>query len=120
MVVIVILGLLVGIVGPNVYKRLEQGKTETTKAQLSQLENAIMTYQMMEKRFPGSLSDIATELQGEELPTDGWGKDFVYEPPSGGSKKFELYSCGPDGEMGTEDDIKLSDLRKTKKGGEEE
>ena len=116
MVVIVILGLLVGIVGPNVYRRLEEARVDTTKAQMTQIEQTISMYHASKRRLPEALEEIKDEMQGGVIPQDGWGNDFVYRKIS--KKDFELISLGADGEEGGADDfdqdITREDLRKRK------
>jgi len=42
----------------------------------------------------------------KELPMDPWGKAYSYKSPGERSgDKYDLYSCGPDGIDGNEDDI---------------
>jgi general secretion pathway protein G len=114
MVVIVILGLLVGIVGPNIAKRLEQGRVATAKAQMAQIEQAIETFRMTNRRLPDSLDDIKDELQSGEVPVDPWDHEYVYNKVD--KKKFELTSYGADSEPGGEgfdEDITLETLRRS-------
>jgi general secretion pathway protein G len=67
--------------------------------------------------YPKSLQDLVqqptneTNWQGPyfdppKLPTDPWGNPYVYEF-SGKHKpeSYDLYSLGPDGKAGTDDDI---------------
>ena len=45
-------------------------------------------------------------IQGERVPLDGWGHDFVYRfPGETNSADFEIISAGVDGVIGTEDDL---------------
>lgn len=114
MVVIVILGLLVGLVGPNVYRQLEKARVDTTKAQMVQIEQTINMYHSQKRRLPDTLDEIKEEIQGGEIPVDGWGNEFIYRKT--GKKEFELVSLGADGEEGGESefdqDIDRSALRK--------
>ena len=43
-------------------------------------------------------------LSKKELPKDPWNNDYVYESENG--QEYAITSNGPDGEPGTEDDIK--------------
>lgn len=118
MVVIVILGLLVGIVGPNIARRLEQGRIATAKAQMAQIEQAIETYRMTNRRLPESLDEIKDELQSGEIPTDPWGGEYRYNRVD--KKRYELVCLGADGEEGGEDeadrDITREDIRRSGDG----
>lgn len=56
---------------------------------------------------PGELSDPA-KWQGpyidhQELPKDPWNHEYQYEAI--GNDQYRIFSCGPDGAPGTEDDI---------------
>ena len=47
----------------------------------------------------------------DKLPVDGWGNTLGYKSPGiDDPTSYDLYSFGPDGRDGTEDDIKKSDL----------
>ena len=50
----------------------------------------------------------------KRLPADPWGNDYVLVNP-GEHGAYDLLSAGPDGEMGTEDDITNWGLSKKKK-----
>ena len=40
------------------------------------------------------------------LPVDPWGRKYIYEfPGKHGTNGYDLFSAGPDGKAGTEDDI---------------
>lgn len=118
-VVIVILGLLVGIVGPKVWSWMARGKDVTAKTQISQLETAIMGFTTDMGRFPTTgegLNALVQNPDGSELwagpylkpavvPKDPWQRDYIYLFPGNHGNEFDLYSVGPDGEEGTADDI---------------
>jgi type II secretion system protein G len=58
---------------------------------------------------PGTNGWKGPYLRGPELPKDHWGNAFSYQcPGSRNPKSFDLVSCGPDGKVGTKDDIFLS------------
>ena len=111
MVVITIIGLLGGIVGVNVYKYMKTATISTTKTQIIQIENAIETVRSMKRRLPDSLDELVGDeedafLKSEDLPTDAWGNEFVYEKT--GSRTYNLYSLGADaveGGEGEDEDI---------------
>ena len=105
MVVITIIGLLGGIVGVNVYKYMKTATISTTKTQIIQIENAIETFRSMKRRLPDSLDELVGDeedafLKSEEVPTDAWGNEFIYEKT--GSRTYNLYSLGADGVEGGE------------------
>ena len=119
MVVIVILGLLVGVVGPNAWKAIMQSEDQTARATMKSIEGAINMYRMA----PGNrgkeptMEDLITEddkgqayLEGGEEPVDPWGQAYKIEQGEG-RNKWVVVSAGEDGEFGTEDDLRSDDKR---------
>ena len=115
-VVLVILGLLATVVGPQVMKRLAQGKAEIAKLQVDQLEGAIGLFRFDVGRYPSSseglealLRDAGIEnwsgpyLEKSTVPKDPWGREYEYRSP-GQHSDFDLWSHGADGTPGGEDD----------------
>ena len=99
MVVITIIGLLSGIVGVNVYQYMKTATISTTKTQIIEIENAIETFRSMKRRLPDSLDELVGDeetsfLNSEELPTDAWSEEFIYEKT--GSRTYNLISLGAD------------------------
>jgi general secretion pathway protein G len=121
MIVLAIMALFAGVVGPKLFTYLSKGKIATTKTMLHNTKQAIDSFHIDTGKFPESLADlirkpleenIAKKWQGpyldvkddDYIPVDGWGNELVYhrsEPGSG--KPYELYSDGPDGEDSPED-----------------
>ncbi len=117
LVVMVILGLLVGIVGPRVINYLSSAKTDTARLQISQMGAALDLYMIDMGRYPGSsegLEALVVEPSGADnwngpylssdvVPLDPWGNEYGYDMP-GDAKPFDLYSLGADGAEGGEDE----------------
>lgn len=121
MIVIVILGLIAGLVGLKLIKRGEEAKLTVTKVQMKNLEDALNLYKLHNSRYPTTeqglkalvekpdVDPIPKNWKGpyiEKVPTDAWGNEFIYVSDG---KHFTLISPGPDGEEGTDDDIKVSE-----------
>lgn len=109
MVVIVILGGLIALVGPNVWNALFQSNRDTAKIQMKNFATAIDMYKMTNKKLPDSL-DTLTQTTDEnpeplldKVPKDPWENDYEYRPE--GNKKYQLRSIGEDGQPDTADDI---------------
>ena len=115
-VVLVILGLLATVVGPQVMKRLAQGKAEIAKIQLAQFEGALGLFRFDVGRYPSSgegLEALARDsgienwsgpyLQKTTIPKDPWGRDYEYRSP-GQHGDYDLWSHGADGTSGGEED----------------
>jgi general secretion pathway protein G len=109
MVVIVIIGLLVAVVAPNVFKYLSKGQVGTVKATISNLENAVDSWALDNSgKYPDSLDVLVQPdesgqayLKSDKIPLDPWKNEFIYEPPSG-QQKMIIRSYGRDGQPGGE------------------
>ena len=119
MVVVVIIGLLVGVVGPNVYKNLFKAQEDIAWNQAKQIDAAVGTYYLHERRIPSMEEllekgpDGRAHLEGFENE-DPWGTP--YEIREGESPNtWEVISCGPDKLADTEDDISSKDGKPGKK-----
>ncbi len=117
MAVLIILGLLAGVVVKNFVGQTERAKVTTTKASLRQLASAVNQFYMDTNRYPTedeglyALIEPPSDVQNfqpggyldtTDVPTDGWGNEFIYElyPESG--KPFVIKSLGADGQDGGE------------------
>ncbi|MHC4892759.1 MAG: type II secretion system major pseudopilin GspG [Planctomycetota bacterium] len=109
MVVIVIIGLLVGVVAPNVLGYLFRGQEARVKIDLNAIGNAIENYALDNGgRPPESLDQLVEPnpdtgeayLKGSKIPVDPWGFEYQYEPPFSSGESFRLYSFGEDGQIG--------------------
>ena len=122
LVVLVILGLLAGMVGPNVMKYIGSSKVEVAKAQLEDLSAGLDLFKLDVGRYPSDdeglqvLVDTGDDIPGwngpylrkKKLPLDPWNRDYVYAVPGQGND-YALYSFGADGEAeGTGEDADLS------------
>lgn len=116
LVVLVIIGLLVAVVGPRLFSRVDYAKVDTAKAQIKMLSTALQTYRLDVGSFPTpgqglrvlyyppSNSRLRTLWKGPYLqrstPDDPWGHSYVYCIPGRNSHPFALYSYGADGKPG--------------------
>lgn len=109
LLVIAILGTLAAVVMTNFTGQGEQSKITATRTSISNIGTAIQAYEVTAGRFPDSLDDmtIATEqraaLLKKEALIDSWGTPFQYTKK--GRFEYEVRSAGPDGQIGSEDDI---------------
>ena len=115
-VVLVILGLLATVVGPQVMSRLGKGKSEIAKVQIDQLEAALGLFRFDVGRYPTTAEGMQAlnqnpgiqnwsgpYLDKKNLPKDPWGRDYQYRSP-GQNGDFDLYSLGADGIEGGDSD----------------
>lgn len=129
MVVMVILGLLVAVVAPNILGRGEEARIGVAKTQLRNVSNALDLYKLDNFNYPSTeqgLEALVSEPSGSpaaknwnkdgylpSVPVDPWGNEYQYISP-GSEGPFDLYSLGPDGKEGGSDeaaDISIHDLK---------
>jgi general secretion pathway protein G len=112
LVVLAILGLLAGLVGPRVLNQLGGAKTKTAAVQIKELEQAAELFKLDVGRFPTSqegLQGLVTQPAGvngwngpylrKGLPADPWGNPYRYENP-GKHGEIDIYSLGADNAPG--------------------
>jgi general secretion pathway protein G len=103
MVVIVIIGLLAGVVVPNVIQKLFTAKDTIAKSEISTIVNSITEYMMANGSYPDSLDQLLDDGRGESyfnppvIPKDPWGIEYMYDPPSNpGEADFRVYTYSND------------------------
>jgi len=109
MVVVVILGTLIALVGPNIWNMLFESNVKAAETQMSNFASAIDNYKLTNKKLPDSLQQL-TETDGRNphpyinsVPKDPWGNEFEYRP--GDRNDYQIRSAGEDGIPDTEDDV---------------
>ncbi|XHS79815.1 type II secretion system major pseudopilin GspG [Burkholderiaceae bacterium UC74_6] len=127
LVVILIIGLLTGIVGPRFLGQISRSEVTTAKAQLDSLDKALQAYRIDMGRFPSSSEGLNALVQAPaaggidgrwhgpylkgNLPADPWGMPYQYRNPSQQpGRDYELFSFGRDrvaGGTGDDADIYL-------------
>ncbi len=118
MVVLVILGLLIGLVGPNLLNRVESSKVRIAQTEVKMLRGALLIYRLDVGRFPSTTQGLAALMESppevaevwdgpyldDEVPLDPWRAPYRYEFPADTLQGFALYSLGADSVVGGEDD----------------
>lgn len=112
LVVMVIIGLLAGYVGPRYFAQVGKSEIKTARAQIDAFEKALDTYRLDVGRFPDSeqgLNVLFTRPENlakwdgpylrKKPPLDPWGNEYVYKAP-GEHGEYDLYSLGKDGRAG--------------------
>lgn len=113
LVVLVILGLLAGVVGPQVMKYLGSSKTSTARLQLEDIGAALDLYRLEVGRYPNASEGLEAlmkrpdgaknwngpYLRKAQVPKDPWGQGYQYRFP-GEYGAFDLYSLGIDNAQG--------------------
>jgi general secretion pathway protein G len=117
LVVVLIVGLLVGIVGPRFFGQVSKSEITAARAQLDAFDKALQAYRMDVGRFPSESEGLrpllskpnddprwrGPYLQGS-VPLDPWGTPYVYRVPGPQGRDFELTSYGPDKRPGGDAD----------------
>ena len=118
LVVLVIIGLLAGLVGPKLFTKVDSSKVQTAQTQVKMLKGALETMRLDIGRFPTTEEGLAllnespkdetlrAKWKGpyldEALPNDPWGNPYQYSVPGSNGQPFALYSFGADGKKGGE------------------
>ncbi|HWT30842.1 MAG TPA: type II secretion system major pseudopilin GspG [Propylenella sp.] len=117
LVVLVILSLIMGLVGPRVLSYLSDSRVKAAKLQIDSLSAALDLFYLDTGRYPSKSEglDVLIErkpslehwngpyLQQNALPLDPWGNPYEYRIP-GEKTAYEIVSLGADGREGGTDD----------------
>lgn len=120
LVVLVIVGLLVSIVAPNVLRRTDEARVQKVRADFRSIETALKLYRLDNFNYPGTEQGLQALVekpsidpipnnwkQGgylESMPVDPWGRPYLYlQPAEFGNGDYDIYSLGADGVTGGED-----------------
>lgn len=120
-VVIIVLGLLAGLVAPQIVGRVSEGRSATARTQLELISVALDNYRLDSGAYPTTEQGLAAlrekptaspvpgNWRGPYLrkgvPQDPWGRAYSYQSPGEHNKsEFDLFTLGRDGEPGGEDE----------------
>lgn len=124
LVVLVVLGLLAGLIGPQLFGRVGDAKTTTARTQMELIGVALDSYRLDNGTYPVTAQGLEAlntrpgrqpaplNWRGPYLrkavPNDPWGRPYVFAAPTRGGEGYELRSLGRDGaEGGTGEDADL-------------
>jgi general secretion pathway protein G len=113
LVVLAIIGMIVGLVGPRVLNYLSESKVKTAQIQMENIASALDLFYLDAGRYPTSEEGLAAlvrppggvsawngpYLKSNAAPRDPWGHDYIYRAP-GQSGPYDIGSLGPDGKNG--------------------
>ncbi|OHB80965.1 MAG: type II secretion system protein GspG [Planctomycetes bacterium RBG_16_64_10] len=125
LLVLAILVILAGLVGPRILGSQQKADIRSTKAQLAMFKTTLEHYALDMRTFPETEEGLEAlikkpadsddsdnwggpYLDSGEIPKDPWGNEYQYEFPPSHSDREEfpdIWSLGPDGDDGTDDDI---------------
>ncbi|GAP33869.1 type II secretion system major pseudopilin GspG [Piscinibacter sakaiensis] len=118
LVVMVIIGLLAGLVGPRMFGKVDTSKVQTAQTQIKMLRSAVGILQLdigiappqdqglkwlVEPPQEESLKALwkGPYIDGK-LPLDPWSNPYVYRSPGLNGQPFSIISYGLDGKEGGE------------------
>ncbi len=118
LVVMVIIGLLAGLVGPRIFGKVDSSKVQTAQTQIKMLESALNIMRLDVGQVPPPeqglqwllSSPLDTSLQSlwkgpyieGVIPMDPWNNPYQYSMPGPDNKPYAVYSFGADGKPGGE------------------
>ena len=115
LVVLAIIGLMAGLIGPQVIKHLGESKTKTARLQIEELASALDMYRLDVGHYPATGDGLAAlveqpasakfwngpYLRKKKVPLDPWNNPFHYVSP-GQHGKYDLFTLGADNTEGGE------------------
>lgn len=114
LVVLVIIGLLAGYVGPKFFAQIGKSEVKTAMAQIDALGKALDQYRLDTGHYPATEQGLnalwvkpgdETRWWGPYLrkapPKDPWGREYQYRAP-GEHGDYDVFSLGKDGREGGE------------------
>lgn len=114
LVVMVIIGLLAGYVGPRFFAQIGKSEVKTARAQIDAFEKALDQYRLDIGRYPSTEQGLQALMAApagvnrwagpylrKAVPADPWGQAYQYRQP-GEHGDFDIFSFGTDGQPGGE------------------
>jgi general secretion pathway protein G len=113
LVVITIIGLIMGLIGPRVLNYLSESKVKAARIQLQSFSSALDLFYLDAGRYPSASEGLGALMQrtpgvaawngpylkGNSLPNDPWNHSYLYRSP-GEHGPYEIISYGADGQEG--------------------
>jgi general secretion pathway protein G len=120
LVVLAIIGLIVGLVGPRILGTVDREAPKIAATQAKLLRGAVENFRLDVGRYPTTQEGLASLVTKPaeptassrwrgpyidgEIPLDPWKNPFQYFVPGANGQPFALYSMGSDGKRGGEGD----------------
>jgi general secretion pathway protein G len=113
LVVIAIIGLIMGLIGPRVLNYLSESKVKAAKIQMQSFASALDLYNLDAGRYPSTAEGLPAlvrrtpgvaawngpYLRGGNVPNDPWNHPYLYRAP-GEHGAYDIVSLGSDGQEG--------------------
>lgn len=117
LIVILIIGLLTGIVGPRLMSHIGKSEVTTARAQIDAFTKALGAYRLDMGQYPTQQQGLRALVEapagdsrwrgpylGGAIPKDPWGQDYIYRNPGSQGREFEVISYGRDRSPGGQQD----------------
>ncbi|HUB63973.1 MAG TPA: type II secretion system major pseudopilin GspG [Methylocella sp.] len=128
LVVITIIGLIMGLVGPRVLNYLSESKVKAATIQIESFASSLDLFYLDLGRYPTTSEGLTAlvrrpggasgwngpYLKNSAVPNDPWGHPYQYHSPSDHGGPYDIISLGSDGQeggTGTAADIKSWELK---------
>jgi general secretion pathway protein G len=115
MVVVIIIAALAAMVLPHVMPAGDEAKKKIASGGIANVAVALKLYRLNHGKYPSSSEGLDVLMKAdpkynneaylERDPIDPWGNAYVYKYPGSRPGRFDISSAGPDGEMGSDDDV---------------
>jgi general secretion pathway protein G len=115
LLVITIIGILAALVVPKMMGRSEQARDAAARADISSIKTALDAFEVDNGNYPRNLGDLLQQPANDvhwhgpyldKIPQDPWGQNYEYVfPGKHNPSGYDVFSAGPDGKPGTDDDI---------------
>ncbi|MGY3450427.1 type II secretion system major pseudopilin GspG [Bradyrhizobium sp. USDA 4353] len=116
LVVIAIIGMIMGLIGPRVLSSLNESRVKTARIQIQSFSSALDLFYLDTGRYPTTSEGLTAlvrpastipgwagpYLKGGNVPSDPWNHAYVYRSP-GQQVPYEIVSYGSDGQEGGTD-----------------
>jgi general secretion pathway protein G len=113
LVVLAIIGMIVGLVGPRVLNYLGESKVKTAQIQMENIASALDLFYLDNGRYPSTEEGLTALVQRPSsagiwngpylksmtVPKDPWGHVYLYQSP-GQNGPYDVGSLGPDAREG--------------------
>lgn len=113
LVVITIIGLIMGLVGPRVLGYLGESKVKAAQIQIESLASSLDLFYLDAGRYPTTSEGLAALVQrpagvqswngpylkNGQVPLDPWAHPYIYKSP-GDRQPYDITSYGSDGQEG--------------------
>jgi general secretion pathway protein G len=113
LVVLLIIALLAGYVGPKLFGEVGKARSKTAASQMKGIESALDRYRLDTGHYPatdpglaalmtnvGNASGWEGPYMSSAVPNDPWGKPYIYRSPGENGRDYDLMTYGADGKPG--------------------